>query len=250
MNPFRAFLYAIRRVLLKKLVPEIIWPRNVDIDGVTIPVRGTSLNFGTKRWISNGLYERDERLLVSAIVQPGMTVVEMGGSLGILARVLAHRVGPEGRVISLEASFDLFQKAKTWCPIPFNLEFVHGFAFPLWESSSVKVTGFKSDGSELDGRASWNFGQKSLHNNWDLNKISKSLNVVPDVLVVDIEGGEEVLRQITPNFPKRTSHIILEFHPNRYGQVGVDEIITCLGREGFQVAEVSGPVTRFSRSII
>jgi FkbM family methyltransferase len=247
MSPFRSMWYAARRAMLKYVIPEWYWPRSVVLDGVEIPVRGAKLNFGTKRWIANGLYEIDERNLIDSVVAPGMHVVEMGSSIGVLARILAHKVGPNGRVVSIEASPQLYQLATTWCPVPETLRLVNGYAFPLKSADHVAVSGFQTDGSELDGRAMWNLDSEADSSNWDFSRIERELGMVPDVLVVDIEGGEAVLRSQLAQIPQHTQHLILEFHPHLYGSEGVHEIIETLSREGFKEAAVSGLCTRFSR---
>lgn len=239
--------YALRRTLLRSLVPEWVWPTHVILDGVRFPVRGTSLNFGTKRWIANGLYECDERTLIEPVVKPGMTVVEMGGSIGILARILAQKVGPTGRVISIEASADLAQKARTWCEVPPSLTVIQGYAFPMYSAQKVAVSGFETDGSELDGRATWAINEEAASQNWDLSRIDRELNAVPELLVVDIEGGEGVLRSETAQLPQTLRHIVMEFHPHLYGQQGMDDLTERLRSEGFVVAARSGMCVRFTR---
>ena len=244
---FRSMLFAARRAILKYVIPEWYCPRSVVLYGVEIPLRGAKLNFGTKRWISNGLYEIDERNLIASVITPGMHVVEMGCSIGILARILAHKVGPNGLVVSIEASPQLYQLATTWCPVPETLRLINGYAFPLKSADHVAVFGFQTDGSELDGRAMWNYNSEAGSDNWDFSRIERELGMVPDVLVVDIEGGEAVLCSQIAQITQHTQHVILEFHPQMYGSEGVNEIIKNLSQEGFQEAEVSGLCTRFSR---
>lgn len=247
MNLKKLQWYSLRRTMLKAFVPEWVWPNHVILDGVKIPVRGTALNFGTKRWIANGLYECDERNLIESVVKPGMTVVEMGGSIGILARILAHKVGPNGRVISIEASSDLAHKARTWCDVPSNLSVIQGFAFPLNSAEQVSVSGFETDGSELDGRAMWAINGNAALHNWDLSRIHREHHAVPEVLVVDIEGGEGVLISQSANFPETLRCIVLEFHPQRYGIEGTEGIIERLRSEGFTETARSGMCARFER---
>jgi len=241
--------YAFRRSVLKKVTPEWIWPKYKLLDGVAFPVRGMRLNFGTKRWIANGLYEQDERRLVADIIEPGMRVVEMGGSIGILARIIAENVGPTGRIVSIEASTELHKYSATWCPVPAQLEFVSGFAFPVAHAQNIHVNGFQTDGSELDGRATWNIEPNPSNSEyWDLNRLERELRIIPELLVVDIEGGEEVLCTLPANIPSQTKHLIMEFHPHIYGEHGISEITKCLEREGFKAMATSGPCTRFSRT--
>ncbi|MFZ9206395.1 MAG: FkbM family methyltransferase [Schleiferiaceae bacterium] len=250
MSTFQKGWYRFRRFLLRQLVPEWIWPKMVSLDGVQFPVRGVDLNFGTKRWIANGLYECDERRLIHDVVKPGMTVVEMGGSIGILARILASKVGESGRVVSIEASPELFKIACTWCPVPSQLNFIMGYAFPLNDASSIHISEFKTDGSELDGRAEWEVDSKQTSPTvaWDFNRLGREKGIVPDVLVVDIEGGESVLRSLSGQIPSKTRHLVLEFHPQFYGSEGITDVTTCLAREGFSPTATSGQCTLFTRT--
>lgn len=250
MNPLKKTWYSLRRQLLRYGVPEWVWPKDVLLDGVSFPVRNVKLNFGTKRWIANGLYECDERSLVADVVVPGMNVVEMGGSIGVLARILAHKVGPNGRVVSIEASPELHALATKWCPIPKQLQFVQGFAFPVSNAELVFVSGFHTDGSELDGRAQWelnSIGTPSNGVSWDFNRLAKELGILPQLLVVDIEGGEFVMMDIAPHVPASVEHIVIEFHPHQYGIEGVNGLTQTLFKEGFAAKSTSGLVTLFQR---
>jgi len=49
-----------------------------------------------------GCYEPQETLLASAVIGPGMTVVDLGANWGYFALVCAHRVGASGRVLAVE----------------------------------------------------------------------------------------------------------------------------------------------------
>lgn len=51
-----------------------------------------------------GTFERDERRLVASIVQPGMTVLDVGAHAGLYTMIAARRAGPNGRVIAFEPS--------------------------------------------------------------------------------------------------------------------------------------------------
>ena len=49
-----------------------------------------------------GLHERETRRLLERLAQPGMTALDIGAHIGYHSRLLARRVGAEGRVIALE----------------------------------------------------------------------------------------------------------------------------------------------------
>lgn len=69
--------------------------------GMTWPVDRTD-------WIGanmyRGLYERAELAVLTCLVRPGSTVVDVGANAGYLSAVLAGLVGPAGRVLAVEPS--------------------------------------------------------------------------------------------------------------------------------------------------
>jgi FkbM family methyltransferase len=56
-----------------------------------------------------GQYEPQETALVTALLKPGMTFVDVGANWGYFTLLAAHLVGSSGRVISLEPDPRLFQ---------------------------------------------------------------------------------------------------------------------------------------------
>src|ERR1700758_4255297 len=51
-----------------------------------------------------GLYEPNEFLLLSKILKPGMTFVDVGANMGLYTLYAARQVGPQGRVLAIEPS--------------------------------------------------------------------------------------------------------------------------------------------------
>jgi FkbM family methyltransferase len=51
-----------------------------------------------------GLYEPNEFFLLSKILKPGMTFVDVGANMGLYTLYAARRVGPAGRVLAIEPS--------------------------------------------------------------------------------------------------------------------------------------------------
>jgi len=238
----------IRRILLKALVPEIYWPIKVDLDGVQVPVRGMPLNFGTKYWLKKGEYEQDERHLITKALRPGLKVLEMGGSIGVLAQIIGEKVGPKGRVLSFEASERLVEiSTEMWPPMP-QLQRVKGFVFPVNNGENIFVGEFQTEGSELDGRGIWELRDGMPGNTWDLRSIRKEFNFDPEILIVDIEGGESIFDAIPPDFPDNLQSVIMEFHPHIYGIDGQarleEKIIEC----GFSLVDRSGQCVLFVRT--
>ncbi|MGJ5621585.1 methyltransferase domain-containing protein [Sulfitobacter sp. MF3-043] len=71
--------------------------------------------------------QRDE-IIRSLSPVPGETILELGSGNGILVRELIEAVGPEGRVVGLDASEAILEMARHICP---KGEFFHGDAQSL-----------------------------------------------------------------------------------------------------------------------
>lgn len=247
MNPHlhRACSWALRH-----LVPESAWPRTVDVDGVAIRLRDTPYSFSTRRLIKNGAYELPERTLVNKAITPGMRVIEFGGSIGIVTAVTAHRVGPSGRVVSVEASPALSDYSRTWLEKGGNVKVLTGYAFPVWElPAGLRVNAFEGAEVSLGGRVSFSVNgsagamppssDSGVPRSYDLSTIAREHSIDPDALVMDIEAAERVIVDQPPRYPASLRVIIAELHPTMYpkGQSDLDAILAAWAREGFRVVE-------------
>jgi FkbM family methyltransferase len=73
-----------------------------------------------ERWLYLRLHQfgrmgTEERSNLAQIVRPGMTVLEVGGNIGLHTVLLSGLVGPGGRVISFEPDPDLFKLLQHNC---------------------------------------------------------------------------------------------------------------------------------------
>ncbi len=245
--------YDFRRWALRTFVPEFVWPRAVDVDGVQIKLRGTPYSFGTKLVLKKGEYEKPERELLRQIVRPGMQVLELGGSIGIVTSVLARLVGPTGRVVSVEASPELTNYSKTWLQTPGRVDIVTGYAFPVWSlPPGLRVGGFNqtcSLGGTVDFSVEGNgssaapaavpaarSGEPEV---FDLSTLCGRFNLTPEVLVADVEGSEAIVLSQRPALPESIRFVCIELHAWLYPNRARDEqaISDVLIAEGFRLRE-------------
>lgn len=63
-----------------------------------------------QRWIYLGAFEPQETAVVRRWLRPGMTFVDVGANVGYFTLLAASRVGPEGRVFSVEHSPYAFER--------------------------------------------------------------------------------------------------------------------------------------------
>ncbi|HVU62443.1 MAG TPA: hypothetical protein VHC70_00595 [Phycisphaerales bacterium] len=244
-------LYAIRRWMLGTFVPEFLWPRTVDVDGVPIRLRNAPYSFGTKWILRKGTYEKPERQLLHQIIRPGMQVLELGGSIGIVTSVLAKLVGPSGRVVSVEASASLTEHSRTWLHSPGRVDIVTGYAFPVWSLPAGMRVGTLEKECSLGGVVPFSIDQSGpaaatsaapiASDNtevFDLSSLCARFDLRPDALVADVEGSEAVMISQPPSLPGSIRFVCIELHPHQYPNGDKDQqaIVDALVREGFRVA--------------
>ncbi len=247
--------YNFRRWALRTFVPDAFWPEYVTLNGAKIRLHGTPYSFGVRSTLKDGSYEIAERTLIVEFARPGMQVLELGGSIGIIAAVVAERVGPTGRVVSVEASPELSGFSRTWLEVGKPVKVLNGYAFPVWNlPPELNIKGFTGGEVSLGGRVEFSFNESSNSGGvatatapaptastgvrtYDLSTICREQNLEPELLIMDIESSEEILMKYPANFPPFIKTIIIELHAWMYkdGQNDQQRIIEAIEREGFKL---------------
>jgi len=246
-------------------IPEAVWPDCVEAGGGgTFRVRGRSYSFGVKRLLSRGEYEKEERKLVEDWIRDGMAVFELGASIGFISTCLAEKVGPNGRVVSVEASNRLAVELKGWIESKYPwVTVLSGIAIPVLDGRSIRLNGFIDNGTSLGGRAEIletsdpeprdetrdeNGGMAG--DLLDLETIIEKTGVHPTALVIDIEGSEVVFSNPENRIPESVEIIIIELHPYLYssGDRTKNDIIRSLVARGFELKSEISEVYCFTRA--
>ncbi len=167
----------------------------------------------------SGLYEPQETLLLKHLLQPGMTFVDVGANWGYHTLVAASRVGPTGRVVSLEPEPRLFATLST--NISDN-RLTHVTTLPLAASDTQGTFPLAAyeETSDNWGVSRLVSNQHSQSLTWvtaqSLDSVLNELGIDHiDLLKMDIEGGEEAaLKGLTSTLTRgRIARILLELHP-------------------------------------
>lgn len=66
------------------------------------PLKGCKWILSTSGRMIAGTYEPEKTRAITAVIRPGMTVVDVGAHVGYYSMIMAAGVGPEGRVQSFE----------------------------------------------------------------------------------------------------------------------------------------------------
>jgi len=149
-------LYKIRRVLLRYLVPRFLWPKVVTIDNASINLRDAPYSFGIKLILFRNNYECSERMLIKRVLRKGSRVIELGGSIGIIAAVSKEIVGDSGLIVSVEASREVSDYSRTWLESKDGLFVECGLGFPVYRVPEIYTKfGYVFDGNTLGGRVNF-----------------------------------------------------------------------------------------------
>jgi len=247
----------IRRYLLKIFVPEFVWPKIVFLDKIPIHVRNMNYSFGVKKILSNGTYEFAERYLLSCIKIEGFNIIEIGCSIGILTQILAFRVGEYGRVIAVEADFKLAAQTKRDLAHLHNVQIISGYGFPVKSiRDRINIEKFENSKGSLGGTVEFaldkpNMGKQNNNKNiFDLEKICREYDITPQMLVIDIEGSENVILECDDPFPETVKYILIELHPDLYYNTTEDKIVNSITNNGFSILNKKDNSYIFSKTIL
>lgn len=171
------------------------------------------------------------------------TIIDVGANIGQYSLIAAKKVGPTGRVISIEP----LKETAEWLKKNFLLNNFNNYV--ILESAVGSESGsralYKKSGSGGQGFLDPKVDGKQLHKTMEINvetidsivslrKIEKV-----DMLKIDVEGFEyEVLLGCTRSFKQnKIKKIICEIHSKRLEYKGINEntIYSLLRENGFSI---------------
>lgn len=170
-----------------------------------------------------GFMGRTERKILSELVRPGMTVVDVGANLGLYTLFMAGLVGPSGRVIAFEPDPDLVALLRENCASngAANVE-AHGAALGSRPDRMVLQRIMLNSGNNHLGTQ----GRSPLRQPLEVEVAAfDSLlpGVRPDFVKIDVQGWElNVLRGMEGTLKEADPVIYLEFWPEGLRRAGND----------------------------
>ncbi len=199
--------------------------------GVLVPQSGF-LNEKRIARINAARYEGQEIAGALHVIEEGDRVLEIGAGIGVVGGVMARHSGAE-RILSFEANPQLI-------PVVRALYAMNGLDERIEVRNEVLVTAPDApEAMEFHVRSSY-LGSSLLNPEGrpsDLVRVpTRSFAEVcpelqPNVLIMDIEGGElELLRHMDLSGFRG---VVLEFHPEAYGIGGMRECKNVLRDAGF-----------------
>ena len=257
MNNFKKKYWQLRRAVLKFIIPEFVWPENIEIDGVKFKLRNTPYSFATKLILKRKKYEVNEWRLLKSVLKVNDVVIEMGGSIGILTALIAKHIGTGGYIVSVEASERLTRYSKSWLENNPNVKVLTGFAFPVFKvENSIRITQMDESLGSLGGIVSYDMSEnksvKDISNKenpvYDINALMKYLAKQPTVLVIDVEGSEKIIIEQDFELPESVRIIVIELHPHFYGLPVRNKIIKKIEFSGFSLGTEISEVFLFRKN--
>lgn len=196
-----------------------------DVSGVWLPIDRGILSPSMELSLASGRYEARERNMATRIIQPGDVVLELGSGLGFISSYVRQRTGA-GKIICVEANPRL---------IPY-IRSVHA----LNAVANVEVLNRVVVATEVTPQK---FPFYCRNDFWvsSLSAASPYDRVVdvpalpladilrthsPDILIMDIEGGEIDLMK-SPNLGSVRA-VVMETHARAYGAVAYGAVASAL----------------------
>jgi FkbM family methyltransferase len=171
-------------------------------------------------------YEPFETSLIERIVQPGMTVLNVGANIGYYSLLCSKLVGERGKVIALEPHPDNFQLLRE------NIE-----QNQAWNVEALEVAAGAVEGYIQLFPSGTNSGDHSVFRRTDgerspmdvkvmtLDALVRERRLEPDVLIIDVQGAElAVLKGFQDYLSHKTKpvNLFIEIWPTGIRMTGED----------------------------
>jgi FkbM family methyltransferase len=192
-----------------------------------------------------GKYERDEAAMILKHLPVDMPVIELGGSLGVISRLVRSRIGPAVPHIVVEANADLIDICTT-----------NAVAEAEPGTTTVVNAAVYYDGPVARFHIGDNAHSGALAANGDGGQAvevpATTLAALADMLppgqdyalVSDIEGAEYAVFERERDALSRVSMAILEIHPKAYRSEGKSEegFLDLVRSAGFTIVDKQADV--------
>ncbi len=203
------------------------------------PEAGTELRYQIMR----GRYENDEANEVRRHVPRGAHVIELGGSLGVISKIIRETIGPEPHHIVVEANPQLIPicTANASPTSGGRTQVVHAAVAYGTDMVAFQFGHNANVGRVADEGESGVVRVKTT----SLSALADMLPAdAPFFLVCDIEGAELSMFENERAVFARMLGAIMEIHPDFFARSGKtrDDFLSLAARSGLTVAEDLGQV--------
>lgn len=219
--------------------------RKLRVDGLTLNAPVGLIKRMHLNVLANGAYEGGEIALATALVRPGQRVLEFGGGIGIVSRHVAGITGPD-RVLSVEANPAALATARDHLTRD-GLGVAHLWGLVTAEGASIRA--LKVDPNNFLASQPLAAPEGPAAEVAPVHSLGALIrDWRPEVLIVDIEGGEVGL--FGPTDLSGIAAVVLELHPEVIGTEGCLQVVRDLAAQGLlaDATLVAGAVLGFCRA--
>ena len=221
--------------------------RKVRIEGCRFDLRQAGIRHDFAINFSAATHERPERNCIE-LLDPGLDIIELGGSIGILACLMNRKLKrPERHVVveAIPALVGVLENHRTMNGCGFQI--VHGAVAYHTEQVEFLCTEDPACGRIASGNDGDNERVISVPT-LSVADVIDRFGLDRCAIVMDIEGGElDVFREEIDLIARRVEQILVEFHPQTTSVHAVDDAIRALQSAGFEVAHQEATTRLFQR---
>ena len=224
----------------------------VVVDGLRFSVDDPGVPDAVKIALALGKYERPERAMLRDLLDRERPLVELGGSLGVVACLSNRRLRDPRRHVVVEASPAIVpllerNRAANGCEftivnkaLAYGGDHVAFFVHPLPWSSRVQAD---EESRQADAARIIQVPTTTLR------EVVDAFGFDDCTLVCDIEGAEaELVEHEGEVLRSRVRTLLLETHETVLGADRVDRLLADVERLGFRRAHEAGSVVAFERA--
>lgn len=162
-----------------------------------------------------------------SLLEPGMTVFDIGANFGLYAVVAGRTVGPQGKVFAFEPATvrEVLADHVRLNGVEDRVEVVPMVVTDepgeaeFWEPEDARLASVSRAAAERNQSSTAHTERAT-----SVDAFCEARHVVPDVLKIDVEGAEaSVLRGARRFLERRRGTLILEVHPWVLADLGEDE---------------------------
>lgn len=191
-------------------------------------------------------YEQAEADLTKSALKPGMNVLELGGSIGVISAVVRSVIGPVARHVIVEANADLAEI----CRLNASRGANDGAVKVVW--GAIDYTGNATVSFDLGHNSHTGRVAETGGTAVPALTASDAAKFLPNgaiALVCDIEGAEFPMVMHDDALLGRCSVIIMEIHPPYYATQGgsTASLVEKLARHGLLLRRQIDDVLLFQR---
>jgi FkbM family methyltransferase len=217
----------------------------VNMSGLLFSVDNPLIHVRMKSTLADGIYEREERLLIERFLPPDLPVIELGGAIGVVSCFTNRRLDCPERHVVVEANPSLIPTLTLNRDLN-QSRFIVRHAALGYDSDQVDFySGLTFLGGSLAPVSRRSFRVPAI----TLERLLDDAGFSSACLVADIEGAEASLVERESDILRsRVRWFIFEFHPQTLGPDKTNELFATLSSHGFLERAREGWVAAFENA--